>query len=112
MSRINALLRRSPEPGETEGQLVVGDITIDREKYIILKSDQEYSIPRKEFELLSFLASKPNKVFTREEIFENVWGNDVVVGERTIDVHIRRLREKLDLDCIKTIKGVGYKIEI
>jgi two-component system, OmpR family, alkaline phosphatase synthesis response regulator PhoP len=112
MSRINALLRRRPETEETEGQLVVGDITIDREKYIILKSGKEFSIPRKEFELLSLLASKPNKVFSREEIFENVWGDDVIVGERTIDVHIRRIRDKLELDCIKTIKGVGYKIEV
>ncbi len=112
MSRINALLRRTPETEEPEGQLVVGDIIIDREKYIILKSGREYSIPRKEFELLSLLASKPNKVFSREEIFENVWGNDVIVGERTIDVHIRRIREKLELDCIKTIKGVGYKFKI
>ena len=112
MSRINALLRRTPETGEPEGPLIVGDITIDREKYIILKFGQEYSIPRKEFELLSLLASKPNKVFSREEIFENVWGNDVIVGDRTIDVHIRRIREKLALDCITTIKGVGYKFEI
>jgi two-component system, OmpR family, alkaline phosphatase synthesis response regulator PhoP len=112
MSRINALLRRTPENDEQPGPLIVGDITIDREKYIILKFGQVYSIPRKEFELLALLASKPNKVFTREEIFENVWGNDVIVGDRTIDVHIRRLREKLSLDCIKTIKGIGYKFEI
>ena len=111
MSRINALLRRTLN-GDSEGQVVVGDIIIDREKYTIMKSGREFSIPRKEFELLSLLASRPNKVFSREEIFEKVWGNDVVVGERTIDVHIRRLREKLGLDCIKTIKGVGYKIEI
>jgi two-component system alkaline phosphatase synthesis response regulator PhoP len=112
MSRINALLRRRPEAEEAEGPMVVGDITIDREKYLIYRDGQEYSLPRKEFELLFLLASKANKVFTREEIFENVWGNDVIVGERTIDVHIRRIREKLDLDCIKTIKGVGYKFEI
>ncbi len=111
MSRINALLRRTLN-GDSEGQVVVGDIIIDREKYTIMKSGREFSIPRKEFELLSLLASRPNKVFSREEIFEKVWGNDVVVGERTIDVHIRRLREKLDIECIKTIKGVGYKIEI
>jgi len=111
MSRINALLRRTLN-GDSEGQVVVGDIIIDREKYTIMKSGREFSIPRKEFELLSLLASRPNKVFSREEIFEKVWGNDVIVGERTIDVHIRRLREKLDIECIKTIKGVGYKIEI
>ena len=111
MSRINALLRRRPEIEGTDGQVAVGNIIIDREKYVIIKSGKVYSIPRKEFELLSLLASKPNKVFSREEIFENVWGNDVVVGERTIDVHIRRIREKLELDCIKTIKGIGYKFE-
>jgi len=111
MSRINALLRRTLN-GDSEGQVVVGDIIIDREKYTIMKSGREFSIPRKEFELLSLLASRPNKVFSREEIFEKVWGNDVIVGERTIDVHIRRLREKLDIECIKTIKSVGYKIEI
>jgi two-component system, OmpR family, alkaline phosphatase synthesis response regulator PhoP len=111
MSRINALLRRRPETGDAGDQLIVGDLTIDREKYVIFKADQEFSIPRKEFELLALLASKPNKVFSREEIFENVWGNDVIVGDRTIDVHIRRIREKLDLNSIKTIKGVGYKFE-
>jgi two-component system, OmpR family, alkaline phosphatase synthesis response regulator PhoP len=112
MSRINALLRRKPESEKPEGQLTVGNIIIDREKYIIIKSGQEFSIPRKEFELLALLASKPNKVFTREEIFEKVWGNDVIVGDRTIDVHIRRIREKLEIESIKTIKGVGYKFEI
>jgi two-component system, OmpR family, alkaline phosphatase synthesis response regulator PhoP len=110
ISRINALLRRTPE-GDIERKLTVGNITIDREKYVILREGQEHSIPRKEFELLALLVSKPNKVFTREEIFENVWGNDVIVGDRTIDVHIRRIREKLDLENIKTIKGVGYKFE-
>ena len=112
MSRVNALLRRSPEPSEIPHQTTVGNITIDREKYVIIKADQEFSIPRKEFELLALLTSKPNKVFKREEIFEKVWGNDVVVGDRTIDVHIRRIREKLDLESIKTIKGIGYKFEV
>jgi two-component system, OmpR family, alkaline phosphatase synthesis response regulator PhoP len=111
MSRINALLRRTPVIPEQEKQIVVGDVTIDRERYIILKKDEEFSIPRKEFELLALFASRPNKVFTREEIFEEVWGNDVIVGDRTIDVHIRRIRERLNLDNIKTIKGVGYKFE-
>ncbi|MCX6243303.1 MAG: response regulator transcription factor [Bacteroidetes bacterium] len=111
ISRINALLRRSPDPGSPERVTVIGDITIDREKYIILKKGKQINLPRKEFELLELLASKPDKVFTREQIFEQVWGNDVIVGDRTIDVHIRRIREKLETDNIKTIKGVGYKYE-
>ena len=111
MSRVNALLRRSPDTIELESRTILGDIIIDREKYIILKKGREIHLPRKEFELLELLASKPDKVFTREQIFEEVWGNDVIVGDRTIDVHIRRIREKLESDNIKTIKGVGYKYE-
>ena len=111
MSRVNALLRRSPEPPDHESRILLGDIIIDREKYIILKKGKEINLPRKEFELLELLASRPDKVFTREQIFEQVWGNDVIVGDRTIDVHIRRIREKLESDNIKTIKGVGYKYE-
>lgn len=112
MSRVNALLRRSPEKLELESRTILGDIIIDREKYIILKKGREIRLPRKEFELLDLLTSKPDKVFTREQIFEEVWGNDVIVGDRTIDVHIRRIREKLESDNIRTIKGVGYKYEI
>jgi two-component system, OmpR family, alkaline phosphatase synthesis response regulator PhoP len=112
MSRINALLRRIPEDGPDDSMVVSGNILIDREKYLIFKGKKEYQLPRKEFELLELLTSKPNKVFTREEIFEVIWGNDVIVGERTIDVHIRRIREKLEIDNIKTIKGVGYKYEL
>jgi two-component system alkaline phosphatase synthesis response regulator PhoP len=111
MSRVNALLRRSPETAGVESRIILGDIIIDREKYIILKKGREINLPRKEFELLELLASKPDKVFTREQIFEEVWGNDVIVGDRTIDVHIRRIREKLEFDNIKTVKGVGYKYE-
>jgi two-component system alkaline phosphatase synthesis response regulator PhoP len=111
MSRVNALLRRSPDTPELESRIILGDITIDREKYIILKKGREIHLPRKEFELLELLASKPDRVFTRLQIFEEVWGNDVIVGDRTIDVHIRRIREKLESDNIKTIKGVGYKYE-
>ncbi|TRZ74445.1 MAG: DNA-binding response regulator, partial [Bacteroidetes bacterium] len=107
----NALLRRSPEAPDRESRIILGDIIIDREKYIILKKGKEINLPRKEFELLELLASKPDKVFTREQIFEEVWGNDVIVGDRTIDVHIRRIREKLASDNIKTVKGVGYKYE-
>jgi two-component system, OmpR family, alkaline phosphatase synthesis response regulator PhoP len=112
MSRINALLRRSPSDTGEAPKLVIGDMVIDREKYIVTRSGKEFVFPRKEFELLSLLASKPGKVFTRDEIFTAVWGDDVVVGDRTIDVHIRRIREKLDDENIKTIKGVGYKYEI
>ena len=111
ISRINALLRRSPNLADT-GTRKIGDVIIDREKYVIIKEGKEINLPRKEFELLELLTSKPNKVFTREEIFEEIWGNDVIVGDRTIDVHIRRIREKLDDENIKTIKGVGYKYEI
>lgn len=111
MSRINALLRRHPADKTRELQMVLGDTIIDRERYVIIKNGQEILFPRKEFELLALLMSKPNKVFSREEIFEEVWGDDVVVGDRTIDVHIRRIREKLNDENIKTIKGVGYKYE-
>jgi two-component system, OmpR family, alkaline phosphatase synthesis response regulator PhoP len=88
------------------------NIVIDKERYLIVQNGKEISLPKKEFELLTLLASKPDKVFTREEIFSKVWGNDVIVGDRTIDVHVRKIREKLGIESIKTIKGVGYKIEI
>lgn len=112
ISRIKALLRRGgiSENTETEkGDL--GGIRIDRERYVIFKDDTEISLPKKEFELLALLASKPGKVFTREVILDKVWGGDVVVGDRTIDVHVRKLREKLGDDYIKTVKGIGYKFE-
>jgi two-component system, OmpR family, alkaline phosphatase synthesis response regulator PhoP len=112
ISRINALLRRALYQKESDPPNSIGDIIIDREKYVVIKKGKEINLPRKEFELLELLTSKPNKAFTREEIFEKVWGNDVIVGDRTIDVHIRRIREKLDNENIKTIKGVGYKYEI
>jgi two-component system, OmpR family, alkaline phosphatase synthesis response regulator PhoP len=112
ISRINALLRRAPDQPESEGRNKIGDIIIDREKYVVISKGKKITLPRKEFELLELMASKPNKVFTREEIFEQVWGNDVIVGDRTIDVHIRRIREKLENENIKTIKGVGYKYEL
>jgi two-component system, OmpR family, alkaline phosphatase synthesis response regulator PhoP len=109
MSRIHALLRRMPLAEGQEQQISVGDITADREKFVVLHRNEEHILPRKEFELLYLLISKPDKVFSRDEIFERIWGNDVIVGERTIDVHIRRIREKLGIENIKTIKGVGYK---
>ncbi len=111
VSKVTALLRRISAISEGNTSNVVGDLIIDTEKYQITKSGIEHSLPRKEFELLSLLASKPNKVFTRDEIYSKVWTNDVIVGDRTIDVHIRKLREKLGIDNIKTIKGVGYKYE-
>ncbi len=110
-SRIKALLRRYKDDDVKNPPIELLDITIDNEKYLVIKDGVEISLPKKEFELLSILASRPNKVFTRSEIFEVVWGNDVIVGDRTIDVHIRKIREKLNIDNIKTIKGVGYKYE-
>lgn len=112
VSRIKALLRRYKEPEEKTEEIILKNITIDKERYLVIKQGKEISLPKKEFELLILLASKPNKVFTREEIFSRVWGNDVIVGDRTIDVHVRKIREKVGLKSIKTIKGVGYKLEI
>ena len=112
MSRISALLRRIPSSKLNEPPVNTGELIIDQERYTVLKKNKEFHLPRKEFELLTLLASKPNKVFSREEIFDEVWGNDVIVGDRTIDVHIRRIREKLEIDNIRTIKGVGYKYEV
>lgn len=111
VSRVKALLRRGTQmPGNQTKQELSG-IIIDKERYIVLKEGIELSLPKKEFELLALLASQPGRVFTRESILSNVWGNDVIVGDRTIDVHIRKLREKLGDDFFKTIKGVGYKFE-
>lgn len=110
LSRIKALLRRSTTGAESTS-VDVGKLRIDRESYLVFKDGGEISLPRKEFELLSLLASKPGKVFTRDEILTKVWGDEVVVGDRTIDVHIRKLREKLGEEFIRTVKGVGYKFE-
>lgn len=111
VSRIKALLRRNDTVQTKEDIVNIGDIKIDREKYLIVKAGVEINLPKKEFELLSLLASKPGKVFTRETILERVWGGDVIVGDRTIDVHIRKLREKLGDDYIKTVKGIGYRFD-
>ncbi len=113
MSRINALLRRFERKDEAEAEQVirVADFAIDRERVSVMRGEEVIELAKKEFELLSLLASKPGKVFTREEIFSKVWGADVIVGNRTIDVHIRKLREKIGEDYIKTIKGIGYKFE-
>ncbi|MDK2771644.1 response regulator transcription factor [Flavobacterium haoranii] len=111
VSKVKALLRRLKEDDGSSDVLKVGNIEINREEYKIIRQDEEIVLPRKEFELFYLLATKPGKVFTREEILDKVWGNEVVVGGRTIDVHIRKLREKIGDDFFKTIKGVGYKIE-
>ena len=115
VSKIKALLRRIPAvtgSNQQEDHYVVGDLEINREHYKLTYRGREIILPRKEFELLSLLTSRPGKVFKREEILDRVWGNEVVVGSRTIDVHIRKLREKINEDYFKTIKGVGYKFEI
>jgi two-component system alkaline phosphatase synthesis response regulator PhoP len=113
VSKVKSLLRRlKDESNEVIGLITVGDITINREEYFVQKNQQKIILPRKEFELLALLASKPGKVFKREIILEKVWGIDVIVGGRTIDVHIRKLREKIGDDYFKTIKGVGYKFVI
>jgi two-component system alkaline phosphatase synthesis response regulator PhoP len=111
VSKVKALLRRLKDDSKSSSTLTVGNIEINREEYKIINNGKEIILPRKEFELFYLLATKPGKVFTREEILDKVWGNEVVVGGRTIDVHIRKLREKMGDDFFKTIKGVGYKIE-
>jgi DNA-binding response OmpR family regulator len=114
LSRIKALLRRhkpegqSPEPAN---RIVFDDLIIDKDQYIVIYRNEEISLPKKEFELLNLLCSRPNKVFTRDEIFSQVWGDNVIVGDRTIDVHVRKIREKTGLKSITTVKGVGYKYE-
>ncbi len=109
VSKVKALLRRYKEAQEAPQNLKLGNLTINREEYKIIKDKKEMLLPRKEFELLALLASKPGKVFKREEILDVVWGNEVIVGGRTIDVHIRKLREKIGDNRFKTVKGVGYK---
>lgn len=114
VSRIKALLKRfksadESEEKETTSLIKQANLVIDRERYIVIKDGEELILPKKEFELLVLLISKPDRVFTRDEIFSSVWGDNIIVGDRTIDVHIRKLREKIGDDHIKTIKGVGYK---
>lgn len=108
MSRINAFFRREAQKQESEDELNIADLHINRKNYTVTQSGQAQVLPKKEFELLFFLAQNPNKVFGREEILEKIWGADIYVLERTIDVHIRKLREKLGESYIKTLKGVGY----
>lgn len=110
ISKVHSLFRRLKKtPSQS---LHVGDMTIDPEKFIITYKNQELSLAKKEFELLYLLASRPGRVFLRNEILSQIWGNDVIVGDRTIDVHIRKIRQKLGVDCITTVKGVGYKFDL
>jgi len=109
ISKVNSLLRRQNADKDGKMMIEAGDLRIDKEKYLVFRNETEIQLARKEFELLSLLASRPDKVFTRDEILSRVWDDDVIVGERTIDVHIRKIREKTGSEHIRTIKGVGYK---
>ncbi len=113
LSRIKALLRRrrSVDAADSGNIIKISDLIIDKEKVLVKRGEEEITLAKKEFELLGLLVSKPGKVFSREEIFNKIWGADVIVGNRTIDVHIRKLREKIGDHYIKTIKGIGYKFE-
>lgn len=110
ISKVNALFRRVTK--EDNSILQLGELLINREKYNVTFKNIPITLARKEFELLSLLASKPGKVFLRNEILEKVWGTEVIVGDRTIDVHVRKIRQKIGVDCISTVKGVGYKFEL
>lgn len=110
ISKVNALFRRVTK--EDNSILQLGDLLINREKYNVTYANTPITLARKEFELLSLLASRPGKVFLRNEILEKVWGTEVIVGDRTIDVHVRKVRQKIGIDCISTVKGVGYKFEL
>ncbi|WP_293787775.1 response regulator transcription factor [uncultured Pedobacter sp.] len=113
VSRINAILRRNTGTEEvSENKLEIGDLVIDREAYLVFQAGNKVVLAKKEFELLYLLASKPGKVYTRESILKNIWEDSVVVTNRTIDVHIRKLREKLGENYVSTVKGVGYKFEL
>jgi two-component system alkaline phosphatase synthesis response regulator PhoP len=112
MSRISALFRRDNAKKNTSNQIKAGNLVIDRTSYTVRLDGNEISLPKKEFELLFFLAQNPNKVFTRDDLLQNIWGADVYVLSRTVDVHIRKVREKIGEDCIATVKGVGYKFNV
>lgn len=109
MSRISALFRRESKKAPVSSTISIGDLTIDRASYTIKVNDREISLPKKEFELLYFLAQNPNQVFTREDLLHHIWGSDVYVLARTVDVHVRKVREKIGEEYIATVKGVGYK---
>jgi len=112
MSRISALFRRDSKKVSPSATITIGELTIDRTSYTIKVNGKEISLPKKEFELLYFLAQNPNKVFSREDLLQNIWGTDVYVLARTVDVHIRKVREKIGDDFITTVKGVGYKFSL
>lgn len=112
MSRLSALFRRDVKKTEPSSVITIGDLTIDRSSYTIKLEDREINLPKKEFELLYFLAQNPNKVFSREDLLQHIWGTDVYVLARTVDVHIRKVREKIGEDYITTVKGVGYKFSL
>ncbi|WP_312195659.1 response regulator transcription factor [Epilithonimonas vandammei] len=112
VSKVAALLQLGAQSQENSNYIEIGDLIIDKDNFKVSKGKEEFLLPKKEFDLLYLLASNNDKVFKREEILEKVWGNDVIVGERTIDVHIRRLREKLGINTIQTLKGIGYKLVV
>ena len=112
ISKVAALLQLGANSNENSNYIEIGDLIIDKDNFKVTKAKEEFLLPKKEFDLLYLLASNTEKVFKREEILERVWGNDVIVGERTIDVHIRRLREKLGINTIQTLKGIGYKLVV
>ena len=113
VSRVNALFRRINKPeNENNNSLQFDNLLIDPLQYVVKVNNEEMTLAKKEFELLYLLAGRPGRVFLRNEILNQVWGNDVIVGDRTIDVHIRKIRQKLDMDCITTVKGVGYKFNL
>lgn len=112
MSRINAIFRRSKKEEDVDQKITAGDLIIDRQSYVVTKKGREFTLPKKEFELLYFLAQHPGKVFSRDDLLINIWGTDVFVLARTVDVHIRKVREKIGDGYISTIKGVGYKFEL
>jgi two-component system alkaline phosphatase synthesis response regulator PhoP len=111
-TRVNAVLRRMKKDREQEEKMILGDLEINKTKYSVTYKGVEIILAKKEFELLSLLASKPGRVFLRNEILQRVWGSEVIVGDRTIDVHIRKIRQKSGVDFITTVKGVGYKFEM
>lgn len=111
VSKVNSLFRRAPKT-EDNKVISISDLVIDPEQFIVIYKGQEIILAKKEFELLYLLASKPGRVFLRNEILSQIWGADVIVGDRTIDVHIRKIRQKLGVDCITTVKGVGYKFDL
>jgi two-component system alkaline phosphatase synthesis response regulator PhoP len=111
VSKVNSLFRRAPKNDENK-IIAINDLVIDPEQFIVIYKGNEITLAKKEFELLYLLASKPGRVFLRNEILSQIWGVDVIVGDRTIDVHIRKIRQKLGVDCITTVKGVGYKFDL